>query len=596
MPKFSLISLVLLIVLLIVVAAGARAVSTNMPGASDAASGAVPDVKPLPTIAPTDLPPAVEYNLGDTTIVQSNFPPDSRFRNMPVRLNGLIAVPQGKGGPYPVVLIMHGNHPGCPVDAAGVDRWPCSPDQEQPNYRGFEYLVRELAARGYVALSVNINAENTFGFGEGAPADRMQQVVDKHLKALAVASAGGANDFGVDLKGRADVRRLVLGGHSRGAENAYYLAHQGGLGAADSAIQHGYGPVSGLLLIAAAAGLVKPTGSDVPVAAILPACDGDVTTQDGQLYFEGARLDPGQVPWSTSAWLERANHNDVNSVVTGGEFPLFDRPDCETLMGPQAQQAWLVAYAADFLTTVFGHDPQAIHDAKARLGMDARTLAPDTLYGQAGRVSALAQASDRKTLMIPASEAELTLNRVGGGVTADGVSTHFCVEGYYTPSMKPGSEPCKRANVTIPGNPSMAVVSWESPGAALKFTLPEGAGDLRNAAAISLRAAVDPLSPLNATGAPQALSVRLSDWNGKTATASTRPNEPALGFPVGQVKGDSMFGDMFTGRAPMTTIRIPMSSFAGVDMSQIREVALVFDKTPSGSLFLGDLELVRSPQ
>ena len=35
------------------------------------------------------LPPAVEYNLGDATIVQERFPEDSRFRNMPVRLNGL---------------------------------------------------------------------------------------------------------------------------------------------------------------------------------------------------------------------------------------------------------------------------------------------------------------------------------------------------------------------------------------------------------------------------------------------------------------------------------------------------------------------------
>ena len=65
---------------------------------------------------------------------------------MPVRLNGLIAAPE-TGGPHPVVVIFHGTHPGCPVDEMGVDRWPCAPEVEQPNYRGFEYLVRELAAR-----------------------------------------------------------------------------------------------------------------------------------------------------------------------------------------------------------------------------------------------------------------------------------------------------------------------------------------------------------------------------------------------------------------------------------------------------------------
>ena len=571
-------------------------VSNTMIGASETQSGAGAGVKPLPTLAPEKLPPAVEYNLGDTTIVQSNFPPDSRFRNMPVRLNGVIAVPQGKGGPYPVVLIMHGTHPGCPEVEHGVDRWPCPPDQEQPNYRGFAYLVRELAARGYVALSININAENTFGFGEGVPLERMQQVVDKHLKALATASAGGANDFGVDLKGRADVRRLALVGHSRGAENAYYLAHERGLAAPTSAAQHGYGPALGLLLIAPAPGFVLPARTDAPLAAILPACDRDVLDQLGQKFFEGARLDPEQAQWATSAWLERANHNDVNTVVKGGELLSPDRTDCTTLMGKEAQQAWLVAYAADFLTTIFGQDAGAIRDAKARLGMDPQLPAPGQMYGQAGRVASLAMARDRRTLLIPAGETEMTLNRLGGSVITDGVSTHYCVEGYSTPAMKPGSEPCKRPNVTIPGYPAMVVVSWERSGASLRFTLPLGAGDFRNATAMSLRAAVDPVSPLNAKGAGQALSVRLTDWNGKTATASTRPDEPALSFPVGQVKDDPGFGKVFTGRAPMTTLRIPMSSFNGVDLSGIREVALVFDKTPSGNLFLGDLEVVSAPR
>ena len=187
---------------------------------------------PLPTPAPdspavtkstatADLPVAVEYNLGETTIVQERFPADSRFHNMPVRLNGIIAAPSGEGGPYPVVVILHGNHPGCPVDEMGVDRWPCDHAVEQPNYRGFEYLVRQLAAQGYVALSININAENTFGFGEPTPGERLGQLLDHHLQALAAATAGGPNDFGVELAGRADVSRLALFGHSRGGEAAF---------------------------------------------------------------------------------------------------------------------------------------------------------------------------------------------------------------------------------------------------------------------------------------------------------------------------------------------------------------------------------------
>ena len=144
------------------------------------------------------LPVAVEYNLGETTITQARFPEDSRFHNMPVRLNGIIAAPSGGDGPYPVVLIIHGTHPGCPEIEGSIDPWPCDPELEQPNYRGFAYLAEALAAEGYVAFAPNFNAENTFGFGEGTPGERLSQLAIIHLSALAEAASGGANDFGVE--------------------------------------------------------------------------------------------------------------------------------------------------------------------------------------------------------------------------------------------------------------------------------------------------------------------------------------------------------------------------------------------------------------
>jgi dienelactone hydrolase len=247
---------------------------------------------------------------------------------MPVRLNGLIAAPE-TGGPYPVVLIFHGTHPGCPVDEMGVDRWPCTPEVEQPNYQGFEYLVRELAARGYVALSININAENTFGFGEPVPGERLQQIIDRHLQALAAAAAGGPNEFGVELTGRADVNRLALFGHSRGGEAALVSANSPEMLTASQ----GYGPVAGVLLIAAATVTADPwSGSAVPLATILAACDGDVTAQDGQFFFEGVRLAQPAKAWAATAWLERANHNAFNTILPGDPFGLRGRPDCETLL------------------------------------------------------------------------------------------------------------------------------------------------------------------------------------------------------------------------------------------------------------------------
>lgn len=149
-------------------------------------------------------------------------------------------------------------------------------------------------------------------------------------------------------------------------------------------------------------------------------------------------------------------------------------------------------------------------------------------------------------------------------------------------------------NVIIPGNPALAVVSWTESGQALRFKLPQGSEDLSGYTAVSLRAALNPLSELNKTGDYQSFSIQLTDSKGKTATLSTRPDEPALVFPDGYTEEDHFFeGGLFTGRVPLTTVRVPLSNFSGIDLQDIREVALVFDQTPSGSLFISDVELAR---
>ena len=171
--------------------------------------------------------------------------------------------------------------------------------------------------------------------------------------------------------------------------------------------------------------------------------------------------------------------------------------------------------------------------------------------------------------------------------------TFFCEEGYYTPSVKPGSEPCKRVNLVIPGNPAMIVTSWSQSGAALHFSMPEGI-DLGKFSLISLRAALDPLSPLNKAGTPQVFTIQLVDSQGNSASVHTRADEPALQFPLGVIEENDTFqGGWFTGRVPLTSIRIPFNDFVGANFAEVREINILFDQTPSGSLFMSDLELVR---
>ena len=217
-------------------------------------------------------------------------------------------------------------------------------------------------------------------------------------------------------------------------------------------------------------------------------------------------------------------------------------------------------------------------------------------YGLPARVASLAAADDRQPLLVPATEDELATNLQGGGVTEEGITTHFCPEGHHSPAMIPGSEPCRRVTVPVPGQPALVVVSWAEPGGAWRFALPAGDGDLTDYTTFSMRAAVDPLSPQSAVTSPQALTLQLTDRGGNRASVPTRPDEPALAFPAGLVVEDEFSGEFFTGPGPMTTIRWMLSDFDGVDLAGISEIALLFDQTASGSLFLGDLEWVQPSQ
>ncbi len=583
----AIISAIILIIILIIQNTN-NSPQNQAPSPLTTQQGATPQ-EPGMTLTST-IPPAVEYTLGDATITQSIFPEDSRFRNMPVRLNGVISVPQSGSGPFPVVLILHGNHPGCPVpEGDTVDRWPCDPSLEQPNYRGFGYLAQELAARGYIALSLNVNPEYTLGFGEPVPLERLGQLLDLQLKALAEASQGGQNKFGVDLNDRVDLSKLVLIGHSQGGEGAYLWVQHEGMDQADASQKHGYGPVVVLLMVAPSGNWAGGQPANIPVAMIQSACDNDVITQEGQLYYEINRVASDHPTWVSSVWLDHANHNYFNEILSDEARARPGRPDCNPVLSPETQRAFLVDYTADFLASIYQNDKQAA----SRLGMDLQARPGNTLLNQSALVAALAASDNRLPVFLPGTESELQTNLAGGSVNAKGIDTFFCEAGYYTPSMKPGSERCMRVNLVIPGNPSLAVVSWSAAGGELAFTLPDG-NDLSQYQSVSLRAALDPLSSLNESGAFQGFSIRLTDAAGDSASLSTRSDEPALRFPEGERQEDSLFkGGLFTGRVPMTSIRIPLQDFKGVDLSAVTELALVFDQTSSGSIFINDVEFVR---
>ena len=343
-----------------------------------------------------------------------------------------------------------------------------TPPTSSPTTPGSPGWPRSSPPGAWWPLALNLNAEYTLGFGETTPGDRLEQLVDLHLRALGDASASGDADFGIDLTGRADTSQLLLVGHSRGGESAVTLATDW---AAAPDGEQPYGPAAGLLLLAPAVVFSAPDGVlPAPTAVVLPSCDADVRAQDGMGYLESARLVDNDT-WVTAAWLDGANHNNVNTTLAADAFALEGRPDCEPGLSPSTQREVTGAYAADFATVLFDEDPQQVAAARARMGIDPATPAPATLYGTPAQVALLLPDDQRLSLLTPTGTEGLTADG-GATLVADGVTTLLCPAGYYTPYMEPDLVDCRRAQLTVPGDPALALASWSAPGGVLRVGLP----------------------------------------------------------------------------------------------------------------------------
>lgn len=210
-------------------------------------------------------------------------------------------------GPFPLVLLLHGNHGNCrPPSLAWDDECSETTDHDchwwgyttTPNAEGLVYLAETLAAQGVVAASLSGNALNCRDdyIGERA------ELVIEHLRRWAGWATAGGSPLGVDLAGAVDTTRVGLVGHSRGGEAVALVPSR--LAAT---------PVAGVTV--ASVFSIAPTDYHGPVpdgveyAVLLPGCDGDVYTLEGMHIYDRALADPAAGVARSQVFFPRANHN-----------------------------------------------------------------------------------------------------------------------------------------------------------------------------------------------------------------------------------------------------------------------------------------------
>src|ERR1044071_2040396 len=252
-----------------------------------------------------------EYDFGDTAFQPSNFPG-------PVELLASIHYPTNlSGGPFPVIVLLHGRHATCfNGNGAAFLQWPCSDGRTPiPSYKGYDYVSQVLASNGYVVVSVSANGVNAvdnavFDLGALARAELMQ----KHLDILKTFNTTGGAPFGTKFVGKLDLTRVGTMGHSRGGEGVvrHYVLNNS-LGA-----PYGIKAVFPLAPVDFNRFVVNNAALDV----LLPYCDGDVSDLQGVHFYDDARYNvPGDNAPKHYELVMGANHNFYNTIWTPATSP-----------------------------------------------------------------------------------------------------------------------------------------------------------------------------------------------------------------------------------------------------------------------------------
>ncbi len=236
-------------------------------------------------------------------------------------LQARVWYPEGNG-PFPLVLIVHGNHL-----------------MEEYSDPGYAYLGNLMASRGFIFASVDENFLNSSpgdltgfpGVGLKEENDARGWLLLEHLRLWREWNGSAESRF----HGRVDLDRIAVAGHSRGGEAATVAGVFNRLPyyADDARVRFDFGfNIRSILAIAPVDGQYKPAGEpsrlkNLNYFVLHGSWDGDMQSFHGSRVLERLRFDDGGDWFKASLYIHRANHGEFNTVWgrsdAGGPYTLF---------------------------------------------------------------------------------------------------------------------------------------------------------------------------------------------------------------------------------------------------------------------------------
>jgi dienelactone hydrolase len=509
----------------------------------------------------------------------------------PQELEGSVHFPIGVAGRLPILVFLHGRHSSCAYVGVQFLGYPC-PDTPATasvdSYKGYDYIAQNLASHGYVVMSIDANGINTYDTADtDAGALARAQTIAKSLDLLTQWNQGtGPGAVDTNLVGRLDFERIGIMGHSRGGEGVtQFIAYNRTRPAAlDPMVGPDFGPrYPGLKAVFALAPIDKanqtPTG--VPLAELLPYCDGDVSDLSGSRPFERTKSDASpRVQYGVNG----ADHNFFNTIWTGDDNSTTTDTACASSLkgnvrlSKDEQKANGLTLIAAFLRRFVGpepaFDPYITGAAPLPGAACPRTPVP---CDQEVQVSYIAPGAERHLILGPAGTDARAPAPDGGSVTADGLTGFaLCTPAANGTGCPAGGLPAATNRSTTP----QLSLAWDGP-ASLTVGLKGAAADATRYSTLTMRAAANYADTRNPSATTQDFNVVLTDTAGHKASVAAAPYARGALVPSrGSVQREMVLGG----------IRIPLSAFRRIDLARLASLRLELGaRTARGSIDLADI-------
>jgi hypothetical protein len=284
--------------------------------------------------------------------------------------NGMVWYPDG-AGPFPLVLIVHGNH--------------LAQDYSDP---GYDYLGNLLASRGYILVSVDQNFLNgsytNIVKGLKNENDARGWLLLEHLRLWDEWNSDDGNIF----HGKVDMQNISLIGHSRGGEAVAHAALFNRLPYYPDNAKVGFDynfNIRSIVAIAPADGQYQPAGirtplEDISYFVIQGSHDADAQSYLGIKQYERVSFSENFNGFKAGLYIYNANHGQFNTRWGRRDFgsPAINLINIKQLMPGQDQMKIAETYISAFLEiTLLGKDGYMDLFKDYRTGLN---WLPETVY------------------------------------------------------------------------------------------------------------------------------------------------------------------------------------------------------------------------